>query len=140
MKELDDVKDFQTKFSLGDHPQVPSILENNLLDQRIQLMQEELNEFKAASYPAKGRVVDLAGQADALVDLVYVTLGTVAIMGLPWEKLWDDVHRANMSKVRGMTHRGHNNDVTKPEGWVGPKTTEILLKAIREEADRDLKP
>lgn len=125
MKELNDVKAFQVKFGLGDHPRVPSILDETSLVQRIQLMQEELNEFKEASVSR-----DLAGQADALVDLVYVTLGTVAIMGLPWQELWDDVQRANMAKVRGVTHRGHNNDVTKPEGWVGPQTAQILLDAV----------
>lgn len=125
MKELEDVKAFQQKFQLGDHPTVPVGLDETALAQRIQLMQEELNEFKLASLQH-----DLAGQADALVDLVYVTLGTVAIMGLPWAELWDDVQRANMTKVRGVTHRGHGNDVTKPEGWVGPQTTQILLDAV----------
>ena len=66
--------------------------------------------------------------ADALIDLVYVAMGTAVMMGLPWQQLWDDVQRANMSKVRGTTHRGHTVDVSKPPGWVGPKTMEILTK------------
>ena len=74
-------------------------------------------------------VQDLALQADALVDLVYVALGTGVMMGLPWQQLWDDVHRANMGKVRGVGKRGHAVDLVKPEGWVGPRTAEILEAA-----------
>ena len=37
---------------------------------------------------------------DALIDLTYVAMGTAYMMGLPWQDLWDEVQRANMSKVR----------------------------------------
>ncbi len=48
---------------------------------------------------------DLPKIADALVDLVYVALGTAHMHALPWQKLWDDVQRANMSKERcGIDH------------------------------------
>ena len=53
-------------------------------------------------------------------------LGTANMMGLPWQALWEDVHRANMAKVPGITKRGHLVDCVKPGGWVGPKTLEIL--------------
>ena len=97
-------------------------------------MAEELAEFSdacgmIASFSAStidDVTNDLAGQADALVDLVYFAIGTAIMLGLPFEELWNDAHRANMTKVRGATHRGHPNDVTKPEGWVPPKTVEIL--------------
>lgn len=128
MNMLQDVKDFQRKFDLGEHPSEPVMLLPVQRQQRLQLLQEELSEFSLACGTG-GFAPDLAEQADALVDLVYVALGTAALMGLPWEKLWADVHRANMAKVRGMTKRGHTNDVMKPEGWVGPQTEKILLEA-----------
>jgi len=124
MKELQDVKDFQRRFELGSHPARPVIMDLSTLSDRSILLQEELDEFKQACHQA-----DLEAQADALVDLVYVALGTVAILGLPWRELWDDVHRANMSKERGMGKRGIANDVVKPAGWVGPKTRQILADA-----------
>src|SRR3546814_5926129 len=102
-------------------------------------MQEELDEFIEAAgfnptYDASGGrdglnnhgVQNLAQQADALVDLVYVALGTAVMLGLPWDWLWNDVQRANMAKVRGMTKRGHAVDVTKPPGWQGPQNQRIL--------------
>jgi hypothetical protein len=48
------------------------------------------------------------------------------MMGLPWKELWDDVQRANMTKVRGVGKRGHAVDCIKPEGWIPPRTKEIL--------------
>lgn len=129
-----DVARFQSKFGqLVAHQ--PRHLTLRKLQERIMFMQEELNEFAFASTMSIHGVSetlkeqDLALQADALVDLVYVALGTAVMMGLPWTHLWDDVHRANMAKVPGTTHRGNLVDVCKPEGWEGPKTLHILVAA-----------
>lgn len=76
---------------------------------------------------AKG---DLAGAADALVDLVYIVHGTAQCHGLPWHALMADVHNANMRKVKvenaADSRFGFAHDIKKPEGWVGPRTEEIL--------------
>ncbi len=133
-----DVRAFHQKFGLL-MAGVPRQLTQRKLIERIQFLQEELNEFIEAAgliknlegnyeeSPFMGQ--NLAGQADALVDLVYVALGTAAMLGLPWDELWADVQRANMAKVRGVTHRGHKVDVKKPEGWRGPLTNVILNEA-----------
>lgn len=138
-----DVKEFHQKFGLlvGEQPRH---LTRRKLKERIECMLEELTEFAEAcdlsigmsqtdSGDHKLSVIDMFGedqdlpaQADALVDLVYFALGTAVMMGLPWQALWDDVQRANMTKVRGETKRGHRVDVTKPAGWVGPQGEDIL--------------
>ena len=123
MSNYSDVRDFQTKFGqlVGDKPR--HLTKRKLLE-RIAQMQEELDEFKDAV-----EADDIADQADALVDLVYFALGTANHMGLPWQALWDDVQRANMSKVAGVKpERGFLVDCIKPEGWEGPKTMAILLE------------
>lgn len=134
--EFNDVFTFHKKFDQL-HSVVPTHLTPRKLIERIKFMQEELNEFVEASgleltpegeYYEAG-FQDLALQADALVDLAYVTLGTAVMMGLPWSKLWNDVQRANMAKERGISHRGNLVDCVKPEGWVPPKTVEILRLA-----------
>lgn len=104
----------------------PRDLPDGLLDFRLKFMQEELAEF------IKGMEEDDIGQmADALVDLAYVIHGTAHLLGLPWDTLWNDVQRANMSKVRANpdgsnSKRGSSFDVVKPAGWVGPHTNLIL--------------
>lgn len=120
--EIQDVKDFNEKFRLPLY-EVPGHLTKWRLQERIAFMTEELEEFKAAA-----DIQDLAGQADALIDLVYVAKGTAIMLGLPWEDLWQDVQRANMSKeLRDANHGiAHKLGVYKPEGWLGPLTNEVL--------------
>ncbi len=75
---------------------------------------------------------DTVGMADALIDIVYVAMGTAYMMGLPWQKLWDEVQRTNMNKIRAtdanQSKRKNLLDVIKPEGWEPPN-----LKAIIDE-------
>lgn len=122
-RESRDVREFQKKFGHITND-TPTHLTRRKLMERIQCMQEELNEFTEAVADQ-----DLAAQADALVDLVYFAKGTANMLGLPWDALWADVHDANMAKVAGVGPRGHKVDCIKPVDWVGPQTLEILEDA-----------
>lgn len=130
MSNFDDVREMYERYGF-DLPSEPRLLsteregedETSAFNFRLSFMQEELAEFHFAH--TRG---DLAGAADALIDLVVVAMGTAAMMGLPWRELWDDVQRANMSKVPGRTRRGVGFDLIKPAGWEGPKTEEILRR------------
>ena len=97
----------------------PRLLTIDELKFRSKFMREEFNEFMDAAGHE-----DLAGMADALVDLVYVAMGTAHMMGLPWETLWSEVQRANMQKERAVrveqSKRGSTLDVIKPDGWTPP--------------------
>ena len=121
--ESKDVREFQKKFGHITND-TPTHLTRRKLMERIQCMQEELDEFTEAVADQ-----DLAAQADALVDLVYFAKGTANMLGLPWDALWADVHDANMAKVAGVGPRGHKVDCIKPVDWVGPQTLEILEDA-----------
>lgn len=136
--EFDDVRMFHRKFDQLDPGHVTHLTKRKLAE-RINFMLEELLEFAQASdlllyaeHVEVGGAIDddqdMELQADALVDLAYVCLGTAAMMGLPWSDLWDDVQRANMAKVKGPTHRnmGFGSDICKPPGWVGPMTGAVL--------------
>lgn len=124
MSDNQDVKDFQTKFEIP-MPETPTFLQNEAFEFRVNFLQEELDEFYRDH-----RVGDMAGAADALVDLVYVAHGTALMMGIPWEKIWDEVQRANMTKVRAtsaeQSKRKTALDIIKPAGWVGPDHKEAL--------------
>lgn len=119
-----DVKAFHAKFGVPEAGE-PSFLDLHAHEFRAKFMQEELDEFYEAVM-----CNDMAGAGDALIDLVYVALGTAAMMGLPWQAMWDEVQRANMSKVRatsaGASKRGTALDVIKPDGWVGPQHMQFL--------------
>lgn len=90
---------------------------------RENFLREELLEFEGS---CKRR--DLPEAADALIDLVVVTMGTAVMMGLPWEALWNDVLRANMSKERVVSKRAQGGyDLGKPEGWERPRSKDIIM-------------
>lgn len=125
-----DVGDFHEKFGL---PQVkadagPREWNAELLKFRIKFLQEELVEFVEGVIQE-----DHAQMADALIDLVYVAMGTAHLLGYPWQELWNEVQRANMTKVRAAadgsnSKRGSSFDVIKPEGWEPPDIVGILTR------------
>lgn len=119
-----DIRDFHVKFGLEYNGQ-PRALDEEASDFRIRFMQEELDEYKAGVYAG-----DLAQQFDALIDLMYVLLGTAYLQGFPVRDGWQAVHRANMSKVRAessdQSKRGSRLDVVKPPNWVPPDIEGII--------------
>jgi predicted HAD superfamily Cof-like phosphohydrolase len=63
-----------------------------------------------------------------------------ALMGFSkprWDLLWNDVHRANMTKERALraeqSKRGSTYDIIKPAGWVPPQSEELVQKMLRGE-------
>jgi len=100
---------------------------------------EELSEYLRAT--EEGHLVDAA---DALVDLVYVAMGCAHAMGLPFDRLFDIVHQANMRKepanqyIRSL--RGSQYDVVKPIGWVGPECEmQSLISELQWRGVNDIK-
>lgn len=124
-----DVGLFHERFGLDHalHEVKPRLISQELVEFRLKFLQEELNELQEG-YDTS----DLAKIADSLVDLVYVALGTAHLHGLPWEELWAEVQRANMTKQRAeradQSARNSTFDVIKPPGWRPPMIHETLLR------------
>lgn len=133
MSFFDDVESFHRRFGLPTSldPLGPALLDRSTLTFRVGAKLEELSEMMRAESQE-----DLPKVADGLVDLVYFALGTAALMRLPFNELWAEVHRANMAKVRatgagdGRSARGHSLDVVKPAGWTPPDVEGIVERAI----------
>lgn len=123
VKQMLDIHEFMVKLGLeqnGPPMQLPPMLERL----RIELLKEEVREYIIAT--EQGSLED---QFDALIDLVYVALGTAYLHGFPFAKGWDEVHAANMRKERGVTKRGLTHDAMKPPGWKPPDLASILQEA-----------
>lgn len=85
----------------------------------IKFCQEELTEFTEA-YQKQ----DAIGMVDGILDLIYGAMGTMKKMGLTREqtlKCFQAIHAANMTKKRGMTSRGSEEDAAKPADFVPPE-------------------
>lgn len=133
---FEDVKAFHEKFDVPVRPR-PQLLPEDELAFRLGFLKEEVMEFQEAH--DRG---DIAEAFDALLDLVYVAHGTALMMGLPWQEGWNEVQRANMSKMSardilaqmpdGTTPEDigarHISDVRKPEGWQPPNIEAVLRR------------
>jgi predicted HAD superfamily Cof-like phosphohydrolase len=121
----ENIVDFHEKFAIPQSVKPGQFNDEEMRDFRVKFLHEELREFEEGL--AAGDVNEMA---DALVDLVVVAMGTAWILNFPWQELWDDVQRANMSKVRALStsesKRGTTYDIVKPKNWQKPKTEEIL--------------
>lgn len=121
---FDDTMSFQIKYGLYD-PNVFGFLPEENMKVKIGHLQEEMAEVLKA-YENK----DLNEFCDGILDLVYVGLGTLALMNMPANALWTDIQIRNMNKIRATADtvgkRGSTFDVVKPAGWTGPRTAEII--------------
>jgi predicted HAD superfamily Cof-like phosphohydrolase len=121
-----DVTAFCRKFQLRP-TRKPFLLPYEKMDVRLRHLEEELSELSYAY--TRGNEAEVI---DALVDLVYVALGTAYLCGFPFMKVWDAVHAANMKKVRvrkaSESKRGSTFDVGKPADWKKPDVAKILRR------------
>lgn len=119
MSMWDDIINFHVKFEVP-QSELPTLFGNDeMLQYRIKFLREELKEFEDAV--ASGHDVEAF---DALLDLVYVAMGTAYVCNFPWDEGWEHVQEANMLKQRvksaDESKRGSQYDVVKPDGWVAP--------------------
>lgn len=112
------VLDFHQKFNavVGSQPAFPDSDTKSL---RISLMEEELEELKRAV--AGDSLVEVA---DAIADLLYVTYGTAIAFGIDIRPVFQEVHRANMTKDGGGLR--DDGKILKPEHWEPPRIAEVL--------------
>lgn len=123
----EDVKDFHKAFEqrVGEYPAIPEDVNEREL--RINLLEEEFNEYLQAEEDA-----DLVEIADALADLIYIACGTAVSYGIPLDKVFEEVHRSNMAKlIDGKVLRRVDGKVQKPEGWTPPDIKSILIRKER---------
>lgn len=153
---IQDVRDFHRKFDLH-YEGKPRALPEEMRQFRSNFLHEESEEYAddaealslliaglmtISSPKAKREAIAqyLAGQLDALLDLMYVLLGNAEIQGFLengiFEEGWKRVHAANMAKVRAErpedSKRGSSFDVVKPEGWVAPDHTDLVEAHIHD--------
>ena len=93
MTNFEKVKQFMSTFGqeVKNRPKFP---DDKIVDLRIKLIEEELQELKDA---IKNK--DIVEVADALTDILVVTYGGAAAWGLEIDRCFSEVHRSNMSKL-----------------------------------------
>jgi predicted HAD superfamily Cof-like phosphohydrolase len=127
-KQFEQVKAFQIAMGqpVAEKPHVMSIERQQ---QRFEYMAEELQEFIDAT--------DLVDQADAMIDLIYLAVGTLVELGIKPEPLFDIVQKANMSKLwpDGKSRLNpETGKVMKPPTFVRPEPLlfDEIMRQMRE--------
>lgn len=120
-----DVEDFHTKYGIN-YSGKKRMLPPNLSYFRHQRNEEEGKELYRAQ--------NLPEVLDAVVDQIYILLGTAHLMGFSPSDIaqaWERVHAANMRKERsspenpGKYNNPDFNDIVKPKGWVAPNLEDL---------------
>jgi len=140
---VQDVQQFMDKFGqsyFGD----PRVLPVDLSRFREDFMDEELSEYKKHARALESLLDEipldeaaitfhLNEMLDALVDKMYVDIGTALLHGFNnriFRTAWNRVHQANMKKEkvarRSESTRHSIYDVRKPAGWEKPDHTDLV--------------
>ena len=121
------VKEFMKSFGqeVKTKPEWPN---EDTMELRIDLIEEELEEFKDAIIDGDGTLVDVA---DALSDLLYVVYGAGHSFGIDLDKCFAEVHRSNMSKLDddGLPFYREDGKVLKGPNFSEPDLTSVLFDA-----------
>ena len=101
----------------------PSLSTEKINKLRIDLINEELEEFKEAI-----KKNDLKEAADALTDILYVTYGAGHAFGINLDECFDEVQRSNMSKLGddGQPIYNEMGKVMKGPKYFKPDLTKFL--------------
>ena len=123
MSNFTDVKTFMETFGqiVRTKPQFP---DEKTMQLRYELIKEELNELEQAM-----KTKNLKEIADALTDILYVTYGAGYAYGINLDKCFQEVQRANMSKL-GKDKKPIYNE--KGKVMKGPNYSEPNLKQFVE--------
>lgn len=127
-----DIEEFASAFDVQPAWKDGLLINQKVLQLRKRLIEEEvvrelLPALDRLSHAAT--LENLADVADGLVDSVYVILGAVVALDLPWQSLWDEVHRSNMAKLHpdGTCRRREDDKILKPDSWKAPDLFRIIM-------------
>lgn len=114
LKEFMNVRDFQFAFE-SPVSDIPIQLEPDRKLARSSWMLEKLSEFLKA--------IPIEDEADALIDLFYLIMGTFVEMGINPQPLFEIVHEANMGKLwpDGKPRFNRQGKIRKPADWDNPE-------------------
>ena len=122
MSNFNKVKIFMNTYG-QDVKEKASFPEKQIVQLRIDLIEEELNELKEAINNN-----DIVEIADALTDILYVTYGAGHSFGIDLDKCFDEVQKSNMSKLGedGKPIYNDSGKVMKGPNYFAPDLKKII--------------
>ena len=101
----------------------PTWPDRDVIDLRIDLIEEELQELEVAVANS-----DMVEVADALTDLLYVIYGAGHAFGIDLDACFEEVHRSNLTKLgpNGRAIRREDGKIMKSENFEEPNLEAVL--------------
>jgi len=122
MSNFNKVKTFMNTYGqeVKNSPEFP---DTKIVQLRIDLIQEELNELKEAINNN-----DIVEVADALTDILYVTYGAGHSFGVDLDSCFNEVQNSNMSKLGedGKPIYNESGKVMKGPNYFKPNIKKII--------------
>lgn len=113
-----------------DKPTVPSdervklrgslIQEEYLETMRSMFVEEVVDGVPTLDMRKVRPAVDMVALADGLADLIYVAVGCALEFGIPLDRVWAEVQRSNLDKVKDGVIRRFDGKILKPASWKAP--------------------
>ena len=122
MTNFESVKKFMQIF--GQEVRTKASFPNEkIVNLRLDLIEEELSEFKEAVEKK-----DIKEVADALTDILYVTYGAGHAFGINLDKCFEEVQNSNMSKLGsdGKPIYNENGKVMKGPDYFEPNLSKFI--------------
>ena len=122
MSNFNKVKTFMNTYG-QEVKNTPEFPDSKIVQLRIDLIQEELNEFKEAINNN-----DIIEVADALTDILYVTYGAGHSFGVDLDSCFNEVQNSNMSKLGddGKPIYNESGKVMKGPNYFKPNIKKII--------------
>ena len=119
------VKEFHKSFNLP-VPDEITMQDIDTISLRLKLIYEELNELHNEFSP-KGNFY-IKTVAKEIADLLYVTYGFAATLGIPIDKVFEEVHKSNMTKLGDDGKPVYRDDgkVLKSKNYLPPNLNSVL--------------
>ena len=122
MSNFNKVKTFMNTYG-QEVKNTPEFPDTKIVQLRIDLIQEELNELKEAINNN-----DIIEVADALTDILYVTYGAGHSFGIDLDSCFNEVQNSNMSKLGddGKPIYNESGKVMKGPNYFKPNIKKII--------------
>ena len=122
MSNFNKVKTFMDTYG-QEVKNTPEFPDSKIVQLRIDLIQEELNELKEAIN--NNDIIDVA---DALTDILYVTYGAGHSFGVDLDSCFNEVQNSNMSKLGddGKPIYNESGKVMKGPNYFKPNIKKII--------------
>ena len=122
MSNFNKVKTFMNTYG-QEVKNTPEFPDSKIVQLRIDLIQEELNELKEAINNN-----DIIEVADALTDILYVTYGAGHSFGVDLDSCFNEVQNSNMSKLGddGKPIYNESGKVMKAPNYFKPNIKKII--------------